>query len=110
MQILIHPQTHAHIHRQDHYSSYIAREKHLYWQTITLQWLCVFAAESESTGVPMMDEMSLLQESVAPNSAAEASSFIDPSFIHTEPSECNVGNVHTLKLNSFSKPISINCL
>ncbi|XP_027022886.1 double-strand-break repair protein rad21-like protein 1 [Tachysurus fulvidraco] len=62
-------------------------------------------AESESTGVPMMDEMSLLQESLAPNGAAEASSFIDPSFIHTEPSECNVGNESRSEV-SHPEPLS----
>ncbi|KAF4070524.1 hypothetical protein AMELA_G00286320 [Ameiurus melas] len=44
-------------------------------------------AESESTAVHMMEEMSLLQETVEQSRAAEASSFIEPSFIHAEPPE-----------------------
>ncbi|KAF5907306.1 double-strand-break repair protein rad21-like protein 1, partial [Clarias magur] len=53
-------------------------------------------AESESTAVPMMEEMSLLQETVEGNRAAEASSFIEPSFIHMEPSEFNNSRLEVL--------------
>ncbi|KAM9475624.1 double-strand-break repair protein rad21-like protein 1 [Clarias gariepinus] len=53
-------------------------------------------AESESIAVPMMKEMSLLQETAEGNSAAEASSFIEPSFVHMEPSEFNTSRLEVL--------------
>ncbi|MCJ8735302.1 hypothetical protein PDJAM_G00245260 [Pangasius djambal] len=59
-------------------------------------------AESESTGVPMMEEMSLLQETVEANRAAEASSFIEPSLIHTEPPESNESRLEV----SHPEPLS----
>lgn len=59
--------------------------------------LSVCSAESELTAVSMMEEMSLLRETVEQNRAAEASGFIETSFIHKEPPESNVRNVHTLK-------------
>ncbi|KAK3540222.1 hypothetical protein QTP70_028418 [Hemibagrus guttatus] len=55
-------------------------------------------AESESSGVPMMNEMSFLQESVEQNRAAEETSFIEPSFIHTEPPESKVRNESRLEV------------
>ncbi|KAG7332136.1 hypothetical protein KOW79_003970 [Hemibagrus wyckioides] len=61
--------------------------------------------ETESSGVPMMDEMSLLQEYVEQNRAAEASSFIKPSFIHTEPPESKVRNESRLEV-SHPEPFS----
>lgn len=63
--------------------------------------MCVCAAESESTAVTMTEELSLLQDTVEQSRAAEASSFIEPSFIHTEPPESNVRNVHTLTYQSL---------
>lgn len=67
-------------------------------------------AESESTAVHMVEEMSLLQETVEQSRAAEESSFIEPSFTHAEPPESKVRKVHTLKLCSLSKHVVINCV
>lgn len=103
--------TNTHTYIQSHCSNHIATEVQL-WKANkgAFVLLCVCAAESESSAVPMMEEMSLLQEAVEQNRAAEASSFIEPSFIHTEPPEFNVRNVHTLKLSSPSKHINRSCV
>lgn len=106
MHIPIHAQTRT----QDHHSSYTATEVLCSTNKSAFPLLCVCAAETESSSVPMMDEMSLLQEYVEQNRAEDASSFIEPTFINTEPPESKVRNVHTLKLSSFSKHITVNCV
>lgn len=93
------PPPHPHTH--GHYSSLANKGAFLFS-------CCV--AESESTAVHMVEEMSLLQETVEQSRAAEESSFIEPSFTHAEPPESKVRKVHTLKLCSLSKHVVINCV
>lgn len=93
------PTPHPHTH--GHYSSLANKGAFLFS-------CCV--AESESTAVHMVEEMSLLQETVEQSRAAEESSFIEPSFTHAEPPESKVRKVHTLKLCSLSKHVVINCV
>ncbi|XP_060786713.1 double-strand-break repair protein rad21-like protein 1 [Neoarius graeffei] len=60
-------------------------------------------AESERTAVSMMEEMSLLQETVEQNRAAEASGFIETSFIHKEPPESNESGLEVSRPEPLSE-------
>ncbi|KAI5094785.1 RAD21 cohesin complex component like 1, partial [Silurus meridionalis] len=63
------------------------------------------AREAEIQNTTMVEEMSLLQETVEQSREAEASSFIQPSFIQTDPLESNVRSESRLEV-SHPEPLS----